>query len=259
MELPYAVLGDPVCLDTPFATPRGTYVLRECVTEEGMRELFALQERVVAEMANPHRFAPDTLDFWRESLATGGRLVAALRLEDTADGSSEDESRKKGVTANGAGTDGSTAKRTDWTGAAGETPVGFFLSRYPGPDFFDNLGLDLAAPDSRFASSLDHRLLVGLRAGAAHLETVCVDPAHGGGGLATRMGRWLAREAAAAGRRALFATVWPWNEPSLALLRGLGLVVCRRTRKYGDRDRYVMVARLDTCPDVCPDVCPDAR
>ena len=186
-----------------------------------LERALALQDLVRSHMPNPAMFWPDTLAFFSDTLARGGKLV--LAVEDRKDEVLRGAEQARNMEY--------VSCEPDGPGNGTALVAGYFLLRFPLARDADNLGRDAGLAEEE----LSH---------VAHLESVAVHPAFRGRGLALAMGQRLVALARAARKRHLLATVAPDNAASLAMLASLGLSVYDTRPKYAGLMRHIMYATL---------------
>lgn len=79
----------------------------------------------------------------------------------------------------------------------------------------------------------------------AHLEVIATQPVYRKHGIATQLSQAILEEAKERGKHYLMATVHPKNSSSLNVLTSLEMQISKKIKLYGEKERYVMVLKLE--------------
>ena len=80
----------------------------------------------------------------------------------------------------------------------------------------------------------------------AHLEVIATHPIYRKHGIATQLSKAIKQEAKERGKRYLMATVHPKNSSSLHVLTSLEMQISKKIKLYGEKERYMMILKLET-------------
>ena len=122
----------------------------------------------------------------------------------------------------------------------GQELAGVSVIRYPSPDDAENLGLTLGLCGDDLKR-------------VRHAESIFIRPDCAGYGLAGRLLRENLQLTNDSGRDLTFATIWPYNTPSLKLHLACGFHIRAFALKYGGKPRFVLM-RSPSSPPLAEEV-----